>query len=137
MVESGKTTLSSQFVQIPDTPTNFHRPSTSRSTEITKALDPPPQIPQREWILPGYVNYVSKTFAYSTHEVSFRSPHSKRFPRFPVSPSDTPTPQCHQIWSGFKIRALRHEFLLNIKFNKSSYVTCDEVGRTKSQEHIW
>ncbi|XP_065574884.1 sodium channel protein Nach-like isoform X2 [Artemia franciscana] len=41
MVESGKTTLSSQFVQGPETPTNFHRPSTSRSTKFAKALDPP------------------------------------------------------------------------------------------------
>ena len=40
MMESGKTTLSSQFVQLPDTPTNFHQLSTSRSTKLTKALNP-------------------------------------------------------------------------------------------------
>ena len=34
----GKRLLSSQFVQVPDTPTNFHRPSTSRSTELAKVL---------------------------------------------------------------------------------------------------
>ena len=34
MVESGKTTLSSQFVQVPDTFTNFHRPRTSRSGSV-------------------------------------------------------------------------------------------------------
>ena len=48
MVESEKTTLSSQIVQFPDTPTNFHRPSTSRSTELAKSLNPSPQLPQRE-----------------------------------------------------------------------------------------
>ena len=40
-VRIAKTTLSSQFVQLPDTPTNFHRPSTSRSTILSKAMDPP------------------------------------------------------------------------------------------------
>ena len=86
MVESGKRLLSSQFVQVPDTPTNFHRPSTSRSTELAKALEiPPPQLPQRERIRSNYVNHVSRTCAYSPHQVSSRSLHSKRFPRFPVS----------------------------------------------------
>ena len=46
MVESGKITLSSQFVQLPDTPTNFHRPSTSRSTKLAKSLNPSPNSPK-------------------------------------------------------------------------------------------
>ena len=46
MVEPGKTTLSSQIVQLPDTPTNFHRPSTSRSTELAKSLNPSPNSPK-------------------------------------------------------------------------------------------
>ena len=36
-VESGKQLLSRQFLQVPNTPINFHRPSSSRSTEIGKA----------------------------------------------------------------------------------------------------
>ena len=47
MVKSGKTTLSSQIVQLPDTPTNFHRPSTSRSTELAKSLNPSPPTPPK------------------------------------------------------------------------------------------
>ena len=34
-----------------------------------------------------------------------------------ISPSNSPPPQCQKIWSGFEIRALRHEFLRNIKFH--------------------
>ena len=115
MFESGKTTLSSQFVQFPDTPTNFYRPSTSKSTKLAKALNPSPQLPQRERIQYGYVNHVPRTFAYSIHQASSRFLHSKGFPRFPISSSNSP--QCQQIWSGFEIRALRHEFVLNIKFH--------------------
>ena len=37
-----KTTLSSQFVQLLDTPTNFHCLSTSGSTKLLKALNPTP-----------------------------------------------------------------------------------------------
>ena len=51
----------------------------------------------------------------SSHQVSLRSLHSKRFPRFSVSPSSSP--QYHRIWSGFKIRALRYEVILNIKYH--------------------
>ena len=47
MVESWKRLLSSQFVQVPDTPTNFHRLSMSRSTELAKALDPPSPAPPK------------------------------------------------------------------------------------------
>ena len=113
MVESGKTTLSSQIVQLPDTPTNFHRPSTSRSTELTKWLNPSPQIPQTERIQYDSVNHVSRTFVYSIHQASSRFLHSKCFSE--ISPSNSP--QCQKIWSGFEIRPLRHEFLLKIKFH--------------------
>ena len=88
-VESGKTTLSSQFVQLPDTPTHFHRPSTSRSPKPAKALNPSPQLPQRERIQYCCVNHVSTKFAFSTQQVSYRFHHSKRFPRFPISPSNS------------------------------------------------
>ena len=37
----GKQLYQVNLVQVPDTPTNFHRPSTSRSTKRAKALDPP------------------------------------------------------------------------------------------------
>ena len=85
MVESGKTTLSSQFVQLPDTPTNFHRPSTSRSTKLAKSLNSSPQLPQRVLFSFQYgsVNHVSRTFVYSIHQASSRFLHSKCFPRFP------------------------------------------------------
>ena len=72
MVESEKTTLSSQFVQLPDTPTNFHRPSTSSSAKLAKSLNPSTQLPQRERIQYGYVNHVSRTFAYYIHQASSR-----------------------------------------------------------------
>ena len=88
MVESGKTTLSSQFVQLPDTPTNFHRPSTSGSTKLAKPLNPSPKLSQRERIQYGSVNHVSRTFAYSIHQAPSRFLHSKCFPRF--SPSTPP-----------------------------------------------
>ena len=106
MVESGKTTLSSQFVQLPETPTNFHRPSTSRSTKLAKSLNPSPQIPQRERIQYGYVNHVSRTFAYSNHQDFIPIPPLQVFSKISFSNSR----QCQKIWSGFEIRALRHEF---------------------------
>ena len=79
MVESGKTTLSSQIVQLFDTPTNFHRPSTSRSTKLAESLNPSPQILQRERIQYDSVNHVSRTFVYSIHQASSRFLHSKCF----------------------------------------------------------
>ena len=115
MVKSEKKLLSSHFVQVPETPTNFHRPSTFKSTNSPKHWTPPTKLPQREWIRSGYVNHVSRTCAYSSHQVPSRSLHSKRFPRFPVS--HTNSPQCHQIRLGFEIGALRNKVLLNIKFH--------------------
>ena len=47
LVESGKRLLWSQFVQVPDMPTNFHRPNTFRSTKLSKALEIPPNYPKR------------------------------------------------------------------------------------------
>jgi len=84
MVESGKTTLSSQLVQLPDTPTNFHHPSMSRSTKLAKLLKPSPQLPQRERIWYSYINHVSRTFAYSIHQALSQFLHSQCFPRFPL-----------------------------------------------------
>ena len=46
MVESGKRLYQVNFVQLPDTPTNFHRLSTSRSTKLAKALNPSPNSPK-------------------------------------------------------------------------------------------
>ena len=111
MVEFGKTTLSSQFVQVPDTPTNFHHPSTSRSTKLTKSLNPSPQLPKRERIQYGYVNHVSVTFAYSIHQASSRFLHSKCFPRF-LFPSSSPL--CPRIQFESKMEHLRHKILLYI-----------------------
>ena len=69
MVESRKTTLSSQFVQLPDTPTNFHLPSTSRSTKLAKSLNPSPQLPHRERIQYGsvFTSLIYITRAKSSH----------------------------------------------------------------------
>ena len=51
-------------MQVHDTPNNFHRPSTSRITELTKEQDLP-NSPQRERIRSGYVNDASRACAYS------------------------------------------------------------------------
>ena len=66
----------------------------------------------------GYFNHVSRTCAYSSHQVSSRCLHSKRFPIFPVFPSNSP--QYHRTRSGLKTRALRCKVLLNIKFHQDS-----------------
>ena len=51
---------------------------------------------KREWaILVCFIFIFFILFAYSTHHVSSRSLHSKRFPRFRVSPSNSP--QYHPI----------------------------------------
>ena len=116
MVESEKRLLSSQFVHVPDMPTNFNHTSMSRSTELAKVLEIPlPQLPKRERIWSGYVNRVSRTCACSSHKVSSQSLHYKRFPRFPVSPLNSP--HCHGIELGFQIRVVRYQVLLNIKFH--------------------
>ena len=48
MVESGKTTLSSQFVQLPDTPTNFHRLKHVQKHQTRQSTEPlPPTPPKR------------------------------------------------------------------------------------------
>ena len=96
MVELEERQLSSQFVKVPDT--NFHCPSTSRTTKFAKVLEIP--LPQREWIWSGYINHIYRTCAYSFHQVSSQSLYSKYFPRFP--PPTPPPPQYHQIWAGFK-----------------------------------
>ena len=56
-------------------------------TQFFRIRPPPPNPPppQRDKIHFSYVNHVSRTCAYSSHQVSSRSLHSKCFPRFPVS----------------------------------------------------
>ena len=86
----------------------------SRTRQSTR--NPPNS--SKDWIWSRYVNNASRTCAYSSHQVSSRSLHSKRFQRFVVSKisvSPSNSSQCQQNWLGFKIRALRHEFLINIK----------------------
>ena len=85
--------------------------------ELTKTLEIPP-LPQRDWIWSSYVNNVSRTCAYSSHQVSSWSFISKHFPRFPVSKiSISPsTPQCPQIQSEWKMNHLRHDIFPYIKF---------------------
>ena len=91
MVEPRKWLLSSSICSGPWHAYNFHRPSTSRSTELTKALEIPlPQRPQRERIRSNYVNHLSRTCAYSSYQVLFLTLPSKRFPRFLSPPPPTP-----------------------------------------------
>ena len=63
-----------------------------------------PQLPHREQILSGYVNHLSTTYVDSSRQVSCRSLHSKRFPRFPVSKiSVSPSnPLC--LWVQFELK---------------------------------
>ena len=51
MIELGKWLLSSRFVQVPDTPTNFHCPIMSRSTKLAKALEIPPTPTKRVYLI--------------------------------------------------------------------------------------
>ena len=72
MVESEEGLLSSEFVQVPDTPLNFHRPNTSRSTEIAKVLEilPLPNSPKESRSSPVmWITYL-KLWAFSSHQVS-------------------------------------------------------------------
>ena len=87
MVESEKMTLSSQFLQVPETPTNFHCPSTSRSTELSKALYPPPNSPKESGSSPvTSITFLRHLLILPTKFHPDLS-HSKKFPRFPGSPS--------------------------------------------------
>ena len=79
----------------------------------------PSQLPQRDRIRSGYYNHESRTFAYSSHQVSSRSPHSRRFPRFsvfktfrfPAPPLSVLKPDPNML------EHLRHEIFLYIKFH--------------------
>ena len=53
-------------------------PHFSKFSELTL---PPPHLPQKEWIRSDYVNHVSRTCAYFSHQVSSRYLHSKCFLR--------------------------------------------------------
>ena len=112
MVESGETTLSSQFVQLPDTPTNFHRPSTSRSTKLAKSLNPSPPTPPKRANPVRFRQLRIKDICLFYPPSFIPIPPLQVF--YKISPSNSP--QCQKIWSGFEIRALRNEFLQNIKF---------------------
>ena len=81
-------------------------------------LTPPPQLPQREQIRSNYADHVSRTFTYSSRQVSSRSLHSKCCPRFPVSKiSISPSsPLCCWIRFEIKMEHLRHKIFLYIKF---------------------
>ena len=50
MVESGKTTLSSQFVQLPDTPTNFIVLARPEAPNSPKHWTPPPKRAKPVWL---------------------------------------------------------------------------------------
>ena len=102
-------------MQVADTPTNFHRPSTSRSTKLAKALGPPNSPKESGSSLVMSIRYLGLFIILPTK--FYPDPSTlKCFPRFSISPSNSL--QCHRIRSGFKIRAPRHGVLLNIKFVK-------------------
>ena len=105
-------TLSSQFVQLPDPPTNFHRPSTSRSTKLTESLKPSPSSPK------GSESGTVTSIMYQGHLLILSTklhPDSSTQVFSKISASNSP--QCQKIWSGFEIIALKHEFLLNINLH--------------------
>ena len=66
--------------------------------------------------IPLYINKIqSLSFIKIQSPIhKIKIPQFSHFPRIPVSPSNCP--QCHQVWSGFKIRPLKHKILLNIQF---------------------
>ena len=120
MVESGKRLLSTQFVQVPDTPTNFHRFSTSRSTELAKALEILPNSPKES----GSVPIISITYLELIRILSVKfhldvsTPcvfQDFRSPRFPFPPS---SPLHPQIRFELKIEHLRHKLFLYIRFHR-------------------
>ena len=80
MIESGERLLSSHFVQVPDTPTNFDRPSLSRSIELAKALKIPPQFPKDS----GYGPIMLITYLELVLILPIKF-HPDLSPRFPVS----------------------------------------------------
>ena len=113
MVELGKSTLSSQFVQVLDTPTNF-----SLSKHVLKYQTPqctgPPNYPKESGSSPvSSIMYLRHLLILPTKfHPNLSTLNIFQDFRFPP-PTLT---QCHQNWSGFKIRDLRYEFLLNMKF---------------------
>ena len=86
-------------------------------TQFSRINPPPP--PQRDKIHSSYVNQVSRTCAYSSHQVFILiSPlcvfQDFRFPRF-LFPQ--PSPLCHRIRFELKTEVLRHKIFLYIKFH--------------------
>ena len=59
-----------------------------------------PQLAQRERIRTNYVNLVSITCPYSSHQVSSKSLHSKGFPRLLFLPQPSMSPEPIQIENG-------------------------------------
>ena len=117
MVESGKRLLSSRFVQVPDTPTNFHHPITSRSNEIAKTLAIPnsPKESESVPIMPIMYRDLLLILPIKYHpDLSTLSVFQDFY--FPSNPL------CTRIWSGFKIRALKHKILQNINFLRSDHL---------------
>ena len=116
-------------MQVPDTRTNFHRPSTSRSTELTEALDhPPPLTPPKRAdpvrLRQSRVYDICLFYPPSFIPISPLEAFSKTsgFPLQlrPISPD----------LAGLKIRTLRHKFLLNSNFIK---ITRSELIQKRSE----
>ena len=84
---------------------------------------PSPNFLHSSRIRSSHVSDVSRICVCSSHQVSSRSLHSKRFPRFPVPPSNSP--RNHGIRSGFQLGHLRHEVFPHIKFHE------DPITRSK------
>ena len=109
MVKSGETTLSSQFVQSLTRLPIFIVLALQKHR--TRQSTGPPNSPKESGSSPV------RSITYLRHllilPINFYPDisHSKRFPRFPVSSSNSP--RCHRIWSGFKLRALRFQLLFS------------------------
>ena len=102
MVESGKMTLLSQFVQLPDTPTNFHRPSTSRSTKLQST-----ELHHLTPLKRADPDRLRQSRIYGIYEWVF-----SKISGFPLQ-----LPPMSKDLVGISNKSMRHEFLLNIKFH--------------------
>ena len=95
MVESGKTTLSSQFVQLPDTPTNFIVLASPEAPNSPNHWPPPPTPPKR--VRPVRLRQSRIKDIYLFYPPSFIPiPPLQEFSK--ISPSSSP--QCQEIWVG-------------------------------------
>ena len=134
MVKLGKTSLSSQFVQLSDTPTNFHRPSTCRSTKLAKSLNPHRLIPQKR-VDPVRLR---QSRIYDIYEL---------FSRFLVSPPTPPMSKdlvgiwnnCSETWVPSKYRILLrsgHPFLSWKCLNFSDFSKLTTPSSLKENEYV-